>query len=119
MTTKTIWMPLYIGDYLRDTSRLNTEQHGAYLLLMMDYYINGCLPDDDSILARVAQMSESRWRSNKTAIAPFFFIKNGVWWHNRIEKELDVSTKLRERNQKNGKKGGRPQKAKKDEGGAK
>ena len=108
MSKGNIWMPLYIGDYLRDTSRLTTEQHGAYLLLMMDYYINGCLPDDDLVLAGIARLGETKWKKLRPAIEPFFIIKNGVWWQGRIEKEMDKAAKMRASSAENGKKGGRP-----------
>lgn len=83
------WMPLYIGDYLRDTSRLTTEGHGAYLLLIMDYWTAGePLPDDDTQLAAVTRLPLNRWKALRPTIARFFRIDDGFWHHKRIDEEL-------------------------------
>lgn len=83
-----IWMPLYIADYLTDTSRLTTLQHGAYMLLIMDYWRNGALPDDDFILAQVTRMTADAWSIARGVIGRFFSIENGSWVHKRIEEEM-------------------------------
>lgn len=83
------WMPLYIGDYLRDTSRLTTEGHGAYLLLIFDYWASGKpLPDDDSQLAAVTRLAVTRWKALRPVVAGFFQIGDGLWHHKRIDSEL-------------------------------
>lgn len=83
-----IWMPLYVADYLADTSRLTTEQHGAYLLLLMDYWRNGPPPDDDQILQQITRMPPDAWSIARAVLEKFFSIQNGEWKHNRVEKEL-------------------------------
>jgi uncharacterized protein YdaU (DUF1376 family) len=81
------WFPFYVGDYTRDTARLTTEAHGAYLLLMLDYWVNGAPPDDDETLATITKLPVSIWRKRRPALAKFFKIKDGMWTHARIEKE--------------------------------
>lgn len=83
-----VWMPLYIGDYIKDTQRLSTVEHGAYLLLIMDYWTSGRIDDDDEILARITKLSEEKWRKIRGKIAPFFLTIDGQWTHPRIEQEL-------------------------------
>ena len=75
------WMPLYIGDYRADTTHLNAALHGAYLLLVMHYWQQGGLPDDDEQLAGIACMSIGQWRENRPVIRPFF---GEGWRHKRI-----------------------------------
>ena len=32
------YLPIWIGDYLKETRHLSTEEHGAYLLLLFQYW---------------------------------------------------------------------------------
>jgi len=86
-----IWMPLYIGDYLADTARLTTEQHGAYLLLLMDYWRSGRLPDNDQVLAQISKLTPDAWSNAKAMLKQFFSISDGYWIHTRVEKELALA----------------------------
>jgi uncharacterized protein YdaU (DUF1376 family) len=80
------WMPLYIADYLADTSHLRAAESGAYLHLIMHYWRNDGLPADDRSLAAIARMTPSEWEDARPLIEPLF--KAGTWKHKRIETEL-------------------------------
>lgn len=89
MTDKAdVWMPLFIGDYLADTGRLTTEQHGAYFLLIMDYWRNGPPPDDECTLAQITRLSPDAWSIAQAKLKQFFSIEDGSWHHKRIDAEL-------------------------------
>ncbi len=83
------YMQLYVAEYLADTSHLNAAQHGAYLLLLMNYWQRGkALPDLNDRLATVARMGNEEWIANRAVLAEFFHIENGLWKHGRVERDL-------------------------------
>ena len=86
-------MPLYISDYIGDTMHLTTEQHGAYLLLLMAAWRRGGhVPDDPAQLAQIARMSVDRWQSHAAAIVlPMFTHRDGMFWHKRVEAEIEAA----------------------------
>jgi len=92
-----MWMPLYVADYLADTAHLTTEQHGAYLLLIMTYWRHGELPDDDGQLAAIVKFSPHKWKKNSQIIRKFFHEKDGVLRHKRIDAERSKAAENRER----------------------
>jgi len=55
-----IWMPVYIGDLQAKFARLTTEQIGATLLLMMDFWKNGDIPYDLSIISSISKLTQSK-----------------------------------------------------------
>lgn len=110
MSKTDIWMPLYVADYLADTTRLTTEQHGAYLLLIMDYWRNGPLPDDDAALSNITRLPTATWKKHRPAIARMFSIEGGEWRHKRVDDEYAKAIAFREKQKANGAKGGRPRK---------
>jgi uncharacterized protein YdaU (DUF1376 family) len=81
------WMPLYIGDYLADTSRLSTEQHGAYLLILMDYWRNGPPLDDDEELANITKLSTAQWKKHAAKIRALFRAEGGRLIQKRSDAE--------------------------------
>lgn len=83
------YMPLFVADYLADAAHLTTTQHGAYLLLIMNYWQRGGpLPDDDRRLASIARLGPREWARHRDVISEFFSIADGQWSHSRIQAEL-------------------------------
>lgn len=66
------WMPLHIGDYLADTGHLTATEHGAYLLLIMHYWKNGRLPENERVIARIAKLSPDQWEESRDMLAMLF-----------------------------------------------
>jgi uncharacterized protein YdaU (DUF1376 family) len=91
MSAKTdIWMPLYIGDYLSNTTHLTTEQSGAYLHLLMHYWKNGPLPNDDRILAQITRLPMDAWSIAQALLKSFFFLgEDGKLHQKRIDTEIE------------------------------
>lgn len=82
------YMQLYIADYLADTMHLSTEEHGAYLLLMFNYWQTGkAIPKNR--LAKIARMSDERWKVIEGTLSEFFDDDGEQWIHLRIENDLE------------------------------
>jgi uncharacterized protein YdaU (DUF1376 family) len=97
------WMPFYVGDYLSATGRLTTEQHGAYLLILLDYWKNGPPPNDDAVLAQIARLTIGAWRKAKPALLGYFEVRDGLLIQKRVEKERERATDITEKRSKAGK----------------
>jgi uncharacterized protein YdaU (DUF1376 family) len=89
MAEVSAWMPFYIGDYLADTMHLTTEEHGAYVLLILHYWRSGQLPDDDKALAGITKVDRKAWIAEiGPTIRPFFVPRDGKLHHKRVDAEL-------------------------------
>ncbi|HHV1786852.1 TPA: DUF1376 domain-containing protein [Escherichia coli] len=81
------YMQLYIADYLADTMHLSAEEHGAYLLLMFNYWQTG-KPIPKNRLAKIARLTNERWADVEPSLQEFFCYNGEEWVHLRIEEDL-------------------------------
>jgi uncharacterized protein YdaU (DUF1376 family) len=89
-----VWMPLWIGDYLSETTLLTTEQHGAYLLLIMSAWKSGgYLPNRPEQLQAASRLSPAKWKSYEPVLAAYFDVTEQSWSHGRVIKELENARK--------------------------
>jgi len=85
-----IWMPLYIGDLLRDTAGMTTEMIGAVVLLYVRIWSKGSsLPDNNEKLARICQMPTERFAEIREEISILFDVQDGYWTHHNLLVEHD------------------------------
>lgn len=109
--SEAIWMPLYVDKYLGDTTHLTTEQHGAYLLLLMGAWNKrGVLPKQDQQLQQISRMTPAGWRKSRDIILAFFDETDEGYEQKRLSKEFEKSSRIIETKRSNGKRGGRPPK---------
>lgn len=100
-------MQLYVGDYLSDTLDLTTEQHGAYLLLLMTMWkAGGKLPSDPKKLARICRVSARRWHIVWPEISHFFDDDGSIVTNERLQNEYQKAVSIREKRAAAGAAGG-------------
>jgi uncharacterized protein YdaU (DUF1376 family) len=95
---KNPWLAWYPGDYLSKTRALTMAQHGAYTLLLWEYYINGPIP---AIAQQVMNICLANAEQDKIdvglVLSKFFTLKDGYYRHNRADEEInkrqDISNK--------------------------
>lgn len=85
--TKRPWFPMYPGDYLNDTPHLSLAGHGLYHLLLHYQWLEGPLPDDAKILAKLTRQNIRTFRKTFEEVSPYFERKNGKIFSRRLEKE--------------------------------
>lgn len=103
----TPFMQLYVADYLGDTRHLTTEQHGAYMLLLMTMWrAGGDLADDDEKLARIVCLTVARWRKIKADVINLLIVENGRVTQKRLTAELEKASKKSELRADAGRRGG-------------
>ena len=101
------YMPLYIADYMGDTLHLSTEQHGAYLLLLMTMWrAGGTLPNDPAKLSRIARMTVGKWSRVGPDVMAFFQIDGENITHGRLVFELTKAQEISAKRSELGKQGG-------------
>lgn len=82
------FMQLYVADYLADTTHLSTEQHGAYMLLLMTMWRHEAkLPNDPKKLARICRTTPRKWPAIWGELEGYFEVSDAFITSHRLTKE--------------------------------
>ncbi len=93
-------LPLWTDAYLADTRHLTTQEHGAYLLLLMEAWRRKdcALPDDDALWARLAGLDMRGWKRIKNTIRAFWTLRDdGYLEQKRLVTERQYVSRRSER----------------------
>ena len=97
------WFKFYIGDFMRDTTRLTFEEKGSYLNLMMVYYADESplSLNMDEVDRATGAVTDTEKEANRRVIRQFFDKKRSGYHKKRINEEIKKYQKRREINKAN------------------
>ena len=95
----------YPDDFVAGTTILTTEEVGAYILLLCHQWSVGHVPDDEALIRRIARITQA---FPLGLVLSKFQKVDGVLKNARLEAERAKQVAYREKQAKNGQKGGRP-----------
>lgn len=106
------FMSLPVPDLLAETGMLDTEEFGAYALLLLHMWSHEAeLPNDNEALRKCARLSRTKWRRIKPRIWGHFQEVSGSSGtkitHSRLRQEYERAIQKRTMLALNGAKGGR------------
>jgi uncharacterized protein YdaU (DUF1376 family) len=94
-------MALWVDDYLHDTAHLTAAESGAYLHLILFYWVNKRLPSDEKAIARIARLDSMAWKRSRDTLNHLF--GGGDWTHPRIDAEIAKAIEISKVNSANAK----------------
>ena len=106
------WYPRYPGDYARDTQDLDSlELHGAYTLLLDHYYMTQRpIPNDRFLVGKILRISPQKAHKILQTLSKYFeagiYENRPVFYHYRVECEIDKSLSINSKLSKAGRAGG-------------
>lgn len=95
----------YPNDFVSGTRTLNTEEIGAYILLLCHQWNAGYVPDDETLIRRIAGLTQA---FPLGLVLSKFEKVDGVLKNARLERERAKQSQFRDKQAANGRKGGRP-----------
>jgi len=109
--TQLPFMSIPVPDLLGETTTLDTEEFGAYALLLCALWLHGTeLPNDDEVLRKCARLTRKKWQRIKPQIWGFFSLSgtvdNPTITQNRLRQEYERAIQKSTRLALNGAKGG-------------
>lgn len=94
MSAKSNQFRLDVARFMRETARLGPTVVGCYVKLMLDYYEQGTPPpDEDAVLARVVGCDPENWGIIRFKLQHLFEIRDGLWYHDHVEAEIEAGKK--------------------------
>ena len=90
------FLPIYTGDYLRDTRHLSPLKHGVYLLLLFHCWDQrGPLPIDEQECAGIANCrSGDEVEALRYVLARFFVRMDDGWYNKRMQREVGRANEI-------------------------